>query len=386
MTAILLLLACTSSADTEIEQWATTDGFSVEAAFVESEDGQVTLRRPDGEEMQVPLEELDRASRERAEQYAAAGEDDGFRQWTSSSGMSLRARYEKLDGNILILLSEDETVVKIPLHRLSDDDRKLALEMAGREDEIPKIETGPNKLPQFTSGIWQGWHAVYQHSLFDALMNADGRVMIYLKDGNKRLEPPLSLYLAPYYRDYRSRSRRIKEFKDPPEPVMQPEEITLEGLLVEDVPFTVNFEFDGNTITAWGWCEDHDDVSPPTHYRILLRVPQTHNIPPHVPQEERIKMLQGFELTMREITGSGRQTTTYNYYDAIRFRHSVREATIVTPQWKPRTVNVRPGSSRFPLRPWIYADRSLWQGYVLQMIKPEQDSRSRSRRIEVTIE
>ncbi len=73
---ILLVLICGLLAAAAPAAWArkwtdVTGKYSVEAEFVELKDGQVRLRKPDGQVITVPLEKLSAADQEHAKQQAA---------------------------------------------------------------------------------------------------------------------------------------------------------------------------------------------------------------------------------------------------------------------------------------------------------------------------
>ncbi len=314
-----------------------------------------------------------------------------MRVWTSVSGAEITARAAGFEEGMLVLVTEDDRRLAIAPGDLSAEDAELAEALAAvfaADAPAVEAETGPDKLPVFTSGPHAGKHAVYNHPLMDAEVDVNGRVNIYPKHEGERVGRPLRLSLHTYYSPPggRTRGRPVAAFGDPPQPRQQPGEITLQGKLEDEVPFVVHYSFDGAQVTAWGWCEDPRDLRFPTRYRLTVRVPASHAIDPQTTQAERERKVAGHALHLREIDGRRASWQEYNYHEAVRFPRRAREARIEAALWSPRVIRVESRDRDLPLRPWIYAGRSLWQGYSLILHKSDPSSRSPVETITVTVD
>ena len=80
VVAVILLAAIAGSAHAdESRTWTDRTGkFRIEAEFVGEADGVVTLRKEDGEEIEVPLDKLSAADKRAVEEAKAAMEENPF--------------------------------------------------------------------------------------------------------------------------------------------------------------------------------------------------------------------------------------------------------------------------------------------------------------------
>ena len=202
-------------------------------------------------------------------------------------------------------------------------------------------------LPVFTDGQWKGNHAVYECDTFRALMDSRGRLRIQVLDQGKPVGKPFTWaamscnYHIPG--TLHSPSRPVISYKNPSEPVMQPEKIVLEGLLKDDVPFRVEYRFRGQTITASGSCDDPRKLEFPSSFRLGTSFPANWSIHPYVPQVERETILAGCFLDLKE-NRDGKTVRSHNpYWESMRFYGSIEEVEIVG-VYGSRRVNVEPKS------------------------------------------
>ena len=76
LVAVTLFTAATAA---EVRTWTDKSGrFRIEAEFVAEEDGTVTLRKADGEEVEVPLDKLSAADQKAVQEAKEAGEENPF--------------------------------------------------------------------------------------------------------------------------------------------------------------------------------------------------------------------------------------------------------------------------------------------------------------------
>ena len=255
----------------------------------------------------------------------------------------------------------------------------------------PAAETLLPKLPTFTEGKYKGKYAVYRTSTFEAVMDETSTLWVQPLDsrGKKVGKAFVCYYVQPYFvpPDGIQRDRRIEGFSKPPPPLEQPQRIHLEGKLVEGIPFEVDYEFRGNTITASGGCADVPDLEAPTNFRLLSRFPPSHSIAPDVEQDEREKLLKDCVLVTREETAEGRRKNCrYPYYETMRFS-GIFENAQVKGLYGQRVIEFEPGPNpEGRLCGYIYSDGCPWQGYVVQYITQGKKINPRKNRAVMTVQ
>lgn len=225
-----------------------------------------------------------------------------------------------------------------------------------------------NKLPVFQDGKWKGQHAVYEHANYRATMDANGTLTVQCLDGGKDVGASLTCWhLNCYYNtphNVHQQGRPVIRFDKPPKPAVKPSEIVLQGLLKDKVPFRVQYKFSGNKITVAGGCADPEGIEFPTSFRLHCSIRSSWNIHPFVPQTERIKILEDCVLITKVREGKRTKTTKHPYYECMRFRSNLEEATISGPYGGRKVTFDRkdaPGS----LHGWIHWGNCPWQGYGL---------------------
>lgn len=311
------------------------------------------------------------------------------RTWTSITGASIEAAFVSEGGGRVILRKEDGTEMTILLHRLSQADRDwIAETRSASEPQAEEEGASPSLLPVFTSGPWRNYNAVYQHAHFDALLRKDAVLFVHLKEKGERFGQPITLRMNPYYVAERPRrgqvGRPIETISNPPQPTTSPKQIVINGMLKDSVEFELVYDFSGNTISAWGWCRDPRDIELPTTYRLWLQFPKTHDIPDLMPLSEQEELLAGHSVKVYPYEG---RVTEYPYFGTARMTGIVRETITQGPVYRSRVIKVRgPDPRRAPVRPWIYAGYSPWQGYAMHLTKEIQDQRVPNQRITLIIE
>jgi hypothetical protein len=246
------------------------------------------------------------------------------------------------------------------------------------------------KLPTFAKGKYKGKHAVYQTPTFEAVMDDTSTLWIQPLDGSgKKVGKPFVCYhVRPYYvpPNGQQRDRGIASFTNPPQPSEQPERIHIEGKLIEEVPFVVEYEFRGNTITAAGGCADVPGLEAPTNFRLLCSFSPSHSIQPEVEQEDRVKLLKDCVLVTREVTADGRRKSIrYPYYETMRFSGNFEEAQ-VKGLYGPRAIEFSPSPNpEGRLCGYVYSDFCPWQGYVVQYITQGTKINLRKNRTQMTV-
>ena len=330
------------------------------------------------------------------------------RTWTAASGSTVEAKFVRLEGENVILAREDGVEFRIPGSKLSAADidyvkalipdgggleQVEAARVTEKEDGPVKMQDVPGKLepkqiPVFTTGPWQGAHAVYEHANFDAVMDTDGTLNIYPKDQGKRIAKPLKLigritYRNPY------RGTKIIELTSSGDPVMQPKTLTLQATTVDhsksrqEVDFEVTYSFEANEISAWGRSLGEGTYKHPEMFEVHFSGPKTHQIEPSVEQSERIKILKDYSLVLKGGSGGSRRL---DYYTSPKFGGDCKSAELVGPMWKPRKITITGASNKAPIKPWVYPGRLLWEGFQLFVVKPDPRSESESQKMVIRVE
>ncbi|NLF17512.1 MAG: hypothetical protein GX595_09660 [Lentisphaerae bacterium] len=245
-------------------------------------------------------------------------------------------------------------------------------------------------LPTFTEGKYKGKHMVYRAATFEATMDEKGVLWVQPLDSKEKPvgKAFICYQVLPYFvpKGDVHRDRPVASFIDPPAPSKQPASLALKGLLIEDIPFEVLYEFKDNTITASGGCEDVPGLDTPTNFRLLSRFPASHSIAPNVEQDDRIKLLEGCVLETKERDAKGRRKTyTYPYHDVMRFAGNFDYAR-VRGLYGQRLIEFEPGSNiEGRLCGYIYSGYCPWEGYVVQYITQGKSINLRKNRAVMTV-
>ena len=238
------------------------------------------------------------------------------------------------------------------------------------KEEPPPVSV--KKLPVFKKGQWKGLHAVYTHNYFDATIDALGVLTIKPKDRRgKYVGKPFTCYqLSCYYVPPKShhKGRPPVLFYNPGEPRdftnLRDKKITIKGLLKDDVPFELEYEFKNNQITAAGGCADPEAIVYPTHFRIGCHMRKSHNITPQTEQEDREKLLKGCIVETRERVGRRKKRFKYPYHDIMKF-HGTLEFVEVKGPYGERVIQMKPRYQEGVLRGYIYNNFCPWQGFYI---------------------
>jgi len=247
---------------------------------------------------------------------------------------------------------------------------------AGKADEEKKVAKQPpqNILPTVPKKKFKKKHlmnALYRHDKFDAIVDEKAVLWIYPKDEKgKHIGQPFTCFqLSCYYHipgDPHHKGRPVIKFEDPPEATPEPKKLTYKGLLKDDVPFVVQYEFKGNEITACGGCEDPEDIEYPTRFRILSSIRRSHNIPGHMELDEREKLLEGCVLITRELVGENKRKKKfeYDYSEQLRF-HGPLEYVEVRGPYGRRRIVMKMRNPEGMLRGYVYTGYCPWQGFSI---------------------
>jgi hypothetical protein len=321
---------------------------------------------------------------------------DNFRVWKSMTGAEIEAEFVEEKLGFVALRGKDGNLVKIAKRMLSTEDQAWIAAQGGGEGDPGTGKVNPpakiDHLPTYADGKWKGQHAVYENENFDAVMNVNGVIHVHPKINGERTGKSLRYNLSCCFTDTsktppRWTGRPVIEYQDPPAPQMQPEAIELKGLLRDNVPFEVTFEFKGNKISSYGWAKDPDGLRDPTVFRTGIWVPKSHNIPLQMKMSEQRELLKDYEVRVKPVDGKLR---IYAYSKALQpgeFHVRSKEVQIFGPVFGDRKVRViGQSTAKAPIRPWIYPGYAPWQGYFIGLYKDEPDSRATSQRMVLIID
>jgi hypothetical protein len=328
-----------------------------------------------------------------AETNAPAG---NVRIWQSKTGAKIEAEFVEEKYGFVALRGADGNLVKIAKRMLSREDQDWIAAQGGGEGDRGTGAVKPpaklNHLPTYADGPWKGQHAVYEDPNFDAVMNVEGVIRVYPKIDGARSGKALRYSLSCFFTDTsktppRWAGRPVIEYQDPPAPQMQPERIELKGLLRDNVPFEVTFEFKGNKLSSYGWLKDPDGLRDPTIFRTGVWVPQSHTIPLQMKMSEQRELLKDYEVRVKPVNGKLR---IYPYSKSLQpgeFHVRSKEVQIIGPVFGDRKVRVIGQSTeKAPILPWIYPGYAPWQGYFIGLHKDEPESRATSQRMVLIID
>lgn len=242
-------------------------------------------------------------------------------------------------------------------------------------------------LPVLKEGKWQGQHAVYECRNFRAQMDASGALSLQCLENGKPVGKPFAcLVLACYYdtpKKVHQQPRPVVRFDNPPEPVVQPSKIQLQGLLSENVRFKVEYEFRGTDIIAAGGCIDPEGITYPTQFRLRCDLGSNWNIHPFVPQDERKKILDGCCLILKEDRDGKTVQTKNPYWDVLRFRGSLMDAEIKG-VFGSLDVKISPKEDT-RMYGWLFPGYCPWQGYSIWWCGPN-DSLALKKTVVLSVE
>ena len=223
-------------------------------------------------------------------------------------------------------------------------------------------------LPTFSAGPHAGKHAVYEHEKFHAWITAKGSLHVQPLDAGKPVGKPFSCWsVSPYYSAKGTTyGRRVADFQEFGQPVVIPSKggsIRISGRLVEEIPFTVEYTFEGNTIKARGGCRDRPSTKPSTTFRLITQFAATHRFSAETPTAQIAAATKGMTLEAR--LADGKSSKTYPYWQGLRGIAGPCSAMIVRGVFHPRVITFKPTGRTGRLQGYIYTGRRLCQGYYL---------------------
>lgn len=300
------------------------------------------------------------------------------RKWTSTAGSQFEASVESLDlpTQTVRLKGTDGRVLNIQLRLLSNEDRALLQKWHEAKEAAEKgtgavKEAAEGKLSAFADGKYKGYNTVYEGDAYDALLRADGVMLIYPKENGERLGKPVQAYMACYYINaQRQHIRRpIISLSEAPQPSIEarPPKIRLEGKFEDNVSFDLEFYCKDEKVTIEGSIKDPSGLNPPSYLQNRLQMTPTHKFAETATLNEIKTATDGYTLQIQ--SEDGRET--FPFWQAMKSKNIVEELTVTGP-WKDKSIRFqtpaakdrKSGESYFG-RFYIYPDNSPFQGFIL---------------------
>ncbi|MCX7887803.1 MAG: hypothetical protein N3B01_11205 [Verrucomicrobiae bacterium] len=241
--------------------------------------------------------------------------------------------------------------------------------LAGAPPVLPiRKEEFVETLPVFTSGTHSNRHAVYQHEKFLAWITAKGLLYVQPLDAGKPVGRTFScMCVSPYYAAKGTTyGRRMKDFQEFGQPVVIPSNggtVRFKGRLEEEVPFAVEYTFEGNCIRARGGCQDRPSTKPPTRFRLLTQFGATHRFKEDTPTEQIKAATAGMTLEVHLL--DGKTTKTYPYWQGLKGIDGPCSEMIVRGVFGPRVLRFKPTGREGQLSGRVYTGFRLCQGYYI---------------------
>jgi len=312
-------------------------------------------------------------------------------EWHSRAGQSMRAEFLEVQYGEVWLRGTNNLVFKIPLVALTPEGQQLARDLEAQRQAGPAMQTqsvASNQLPVFLDGPAAQCNAIFNHKNFIATVDAEGEMKIVCLDQGKPIDKPLFINFGCSYSQpgkRRSYRRPVAYFDNPPKPSENSPELTYKGRMKDNVEFEITYEFKDNSIQAWGWIQDPDDISFPSRFGLGLRFTATHRFAPDVPLEERKKQLEGFELVVNPIDG---KSVTYPFWQSTqRLALPAKRVEILGDVYGERRIYVTiPSTKIAQLHPRVYTGNAPHAGFSVGLRKSSYSSRNRNERLVLTID
>jgi len=312
------------------------------------------------------------------------------REWRAYGGYTLKAALVKLDGDEVVLKAADGSVRNVPLRMLIAEDQTLAKELAAQlaAADLPAAMSGSgNRLSEFTEGPGKGYFAFYENKNFILSISPEAKIRIQCLDAGKPIGKPIDVdmghsFISP--ETHRPEPRRILSFSEAYQPVLQPDTVTLEGLLVDDIPFGFSLAFEGQSIHLSGWVEDSTAPRDSKDYIPAFKFASTHSFAADVMVEDQKKALEVFWLDVNPL--KGRAFKQFYGERPLEMNTALRSVSFHGDIFGSRHLSVSPGPSRASeLRLTSRNTTPIFSGFELGLVKRKPELRDPMCRITLTI-
>lgn len=200
-----------------------------------------------------------------------------MREWTSARGSTIQAELVSKTDTHLTLRKASGKEITLAIKQLSDADQDYLSELdegaESQEVTTEKTDTvakkarrplGKNMLPVLAVGEGEGYFVHYSGDHYDARINRDGTMDVYLKkDGGEGLIDGWKMVIQPiaYKKNRLGTFTRylIEEVTKHGDPAANPETVELSVKLKGDIKCDLIYEFTEDGMTTWMRSEDGYD-------------------------------------------------------------------------------------------------------------------------------
>lgn len=309
---------------------------------------------------------------------------DEARTWTSTSGTTVEAKFLGHDQGRVRLRKSDGSVIEVPMSSLTAADQSWVLMNQARAAQRGKTESRvaplpipagkvEDVLPTFRRGDEAGYNAFFESRNYDAGLDANGHLHVFLKENRSRVGQPLRVYLDCFTRgkDVPYQGISVLGFYEIPDPEKQPDVLTLHGVFERNVPFVLTLRF-----SEQGLRFEVSNVDPPglkTHTTLRLRVrfPGVPGAKEAKTAAERRALLTGWQVVSTPRKG---KALTYTYSELHESMGGLNERIAIdAPVFGTRRITfVAPD----PDVSWLvpnplpgYNGMELWRGFTVACTK-----------------
>lgn len=317
--------------------------------------------------------------------------------WHATSGHVLKAEFIDLKEGVVMMKGEDGQVRNVPLNLLVAEDQAIAKTLAERAAaaaivaSTPLASTPPaakDRLPVFAEGPGKGFFAFYANPNFIVRVNDKAVATIICLEGDKPVGKPILVKLGHSYLDPETHvevNRGIVSFDEGYAPMLQPDSITLTGLLKDDVRFGYNLTIKDNTIQTWGWMEDPPKLKTPSVCIPSFAFSASHTFDNYMLVVDQKVVVKDMSFVGNPVSG---KTFTLPYGDMPKgFNVPLASAEIKGPVFGSRHVSLSiKRSQAAEMRFWTLGHGPLFTGFEVRMLKKKQASREDTVQFSLTID
>ena len=311
--------------------------------------------------------------------------------WHATSGHVLKAEFLGLKEGFVSMKGEDGQIRNVPLNLLLPADQEVAKALAARMASVAVVASAPpdakDKLAVFADGPGKGSFAFYTNANFIVRVNNRAVATILCLEDGKPVGGPITVKLGHTFLDPETRveiNRGIVSF-DEAAPMLQPDSITLTGLLKDDVRFGYNLTIQGNTIQTWGWVEDPPKLKTPTLCIPAFVFSASHTFDPYMKVVDQKEAVKDLSFVAKPVSG---KALVLQYGDLPKgFNVPLSSAEIKGPVFGSRRLSLSiKRSQAAEMRFYSTGHGPVYAGFEVRMLKKKQASREDVVQFSLTID
>lgn len=324
-----------------------------------------------------------------------------MREWKAITGQSIKAEFVEIKDD-RAMLKTAEGIVAPPLSSLTPESRDLAVSIYEKKERVRIAKLTPAQLiaaiePRNYSPPRNTVAACFNNPDFDLYVyEPSGIILIFVKEGDAFLSPPLRLYLELYYNDaakVRNPYTPRNSLKALEVDKTQKGVFTIKRQHVDEVVTDIYLLVGKNSVTAGYKVQDPAGIKYPSLHRFVLASPATYAISPDadgiptfyhnprvaaegVPRDQLVKMMTPWKVDFRPKAKKDGVPTSFSYTPSVdRFpAGGLSSMTISGGVYGDTKVNVSPVGSGCSLSSWIYQGKSPMDGYGIYFRKEDVTS------------